>query len=64
MGDEVCTCDEVYECVMHCKNTMHTFTNFMYTLDDAIWRHFCLWILAPGIEPGVPDPALIYQPVG
>jgi len=22
---------------------------------DEIWRHFCLWILAPGIEPGAPD---------
>jgi len=32
--------------------------------NEEIWRYFWLWILAPGIEPGAPDPALIYQPVG
>ena len=31
---------------------------------DEIWRYFCLWILAPGIQPGAPDLALTYQPVG
>jgi len=24
-------------------------------LADEIWRHFCLLISAPGIEPGAPD---------
>jgi len=31
---------------------------------DEIWRYCCLWILALGIKPDAPDPALIYQPVG
>jgi len=30
--------------------------------DDEIWRHFCLLISAPGIEPGAPDDWYKHQP--
>jgi len=33
--------------------------NGIVTASDAIWRHFCLWISAPGIEPCAPDDLLI-----